>query len=98
MGAHNTFARIAMDQAIEEKTNKNTQTPGITAYSFKLGAVVCYPITADYRRFYLFECLEKWSLREKCPNTEFFLVRIQSEYRKIRIRKNSAFGHFSRSG
>ena len=27
MGAHNTFARIAMDQAIEEKANKNTQTP-----------------------------------------------------------------------
>ena len=42
------------------------------------------------------------SLREKCPNTEFFLVysvslRIQSECRKIRTRKNSVFGHFSRS-
>ena len=23
--------------------------------------------------------MEIWSLREKCPNTEFFLVRIQSE-------------------
>ena len=59
---------------------------------------------------------------KKCPNTEFFLVRIflysswirrftvfeldteiysvnyciQSEYRKIRTRKNSLFGHFSR--
>ena len=33
-------------------------------------------------------------LREKCPNTELFLVRIQSEYRKIRIRNNSVFGHF----
>ena len=63
--------------------------------------------------FYLF----KNSLREKCPNTDFFLVRfflysdwiqiiqseyrkiqsIQSEYRKIRSRKNSVFGHFSRS-
>ena len=40
------------------------------------------------------------SLREKCPNTQFYLVRIflyvvnlriQSEYRKIRTRKNSAF-------
>ena len=45
----------------------------------------------------------------KCPNTEFFLVRIflysdwtrilvnlriQSEYRKIRTWKNSVFGHF----
>ena len=32
-----------------------------------------------------------------CPNTEFFLVRIQSESGKIRTRKNSAFGHFSDS-
>ena len=30
-------------------------------------------------------------LREKCPNMEFFLW---SEYRKIRARKNSVFGHF----
>ena len=53
-------------------------------------------------------------LREKCPNTEFFLVHIflysdwygdlvrkspyQSEYRKIWTRKNFVFGHFSRSG
>ena len=39
----------------------------------------------------------KFALREKCPNTEFFLVRIQSEYRKIRTRNNSVFGRFSRS-
>ena len=45
------------------------------------------------------------SLRERCPNTELFLVRIfqylnlriQSEYRKIRTRNNSVLGHFSRS-
>ena len=49
------------------------------------------------------------SLHEKCPDTEFFLVRIsphsdwyfvflriQSKCGKIRTRKNSAFGHFSR--
>ena len=46
-------------------------------------------------------------LCEKCPNTEFFLVRIflysevnlqiQFEYRKIWTRKNSVSGHFSRS-
>ena len=41
--------------------------------------------------------LGKFSLREKCPNTEFFLVRIQSECSKIRTRKNSVSGHFSRS-
>ena len=43
--------------------------------------------------------------REKCPNTEFFLVRIfpyldpvnlriQSRYKKIRTRKNSLFGYY----
>ena len=56
----------------------------------------------------------KASLREKCPNTDFFSgpyfpvfglntkiygvnLRIQSEYRKIRTRKNSVFGDFSHS-
>ena len=34
---------------------------------------------------------------EKVPNTEFFLVRFQPEYRKIRLRKNSVFGQYSRS-
>ena len=54
-----------------------------------------------------------FSLCKKCPYTEFFLVRIfpyfgwieiysvniriQSEYGKIRTRKNSISGHFSRS-
>ena len=48
------------------------------------------------------------SLREKCPSTELFVVRIflyaavnlriQAAYRKIRTRKNSVFGHFSRTG
>ena len=37
------------------------------------------------------------SLRKKCPNTEFFVVRIQSECGKIRTRKKSIFAHFSRS-
>ena len=49
-------------------------------------------------------------LREKCPNTELFLVciflysdwihvnlRIQSKYRKIRTRNKSVLGYFSRS-
>ena len=35
------------------------------------------------------------SLRENCPNTEFFLVRIQSEYGLKKNRKNSVFRHFS---
>ena len=37
---------------------------------------------------------ESHSLFEKCPDTEFFC----SEYGKIRTRKNSVFGQFSRSG
>ena len=40
------------------------------------------------------------SLREKCPNREFFLdlrsnLRIHSEYRKMLTIKNSILGHFS---
>ena len=31
---------------------------------------------------------EQITLREKCPNTELFLVRIQSEYRNIQTRNN----------
>ena len=37
------------------------------------------------------------STREKYPNTELFLVCIQSEYRKIRNRNNFVLGLFSRS-
>ena len=40
--------------------------------------------------------LSNFAWCETFPNTELFLVRIQSEYRKIRTRNNSAFGHFSR--
>ena len=46
----------------------------------------------------------KISLGEKCPNTEISLVRIflysdwiQFQYTILRTRKNSVFGHFSRS-
>ena len=37
------------------------------------------------------------ALREKCLNTEFFLVRIYpySDYSKLRTEKNSVFGHFT---
>ena len=41
-----------------------------------------------------------YSLREKCLNTELFLVHISciwTEYSKIRTRNNSVFGKFSRS-
>ena len=53
---------------------------------------------AELRNLLLLSCWEcaEYTLREKCPNTEFFLVRIQSECGKIRTRKNSVFGHISR--
>ena len=38
-----------------------------------------------------------FTLRETCPNTGFFLVRIFLYSDWIRTRKNSIFGHFSRS-
>ena len=56
--------------------------------------------------------VKTFTLREKCPDTELFLVRIylysawiwrftplhiQQEYKKIRTRNNSVFGHFSHS-
>ena len=40
------------------------------------------------------------TLRKRCPNTEFSLIRIshiQSKYGKIRARRNSIFGHFLHS-
>ena len=37
------------------------------------------------------------ALREKCPNTELFLVCIFLYYKRKRNRNNSVFGHFSRS-
>ena len=40
------------------------------------------------------------SLRGKCPNKEFFLVRIsrfRTEYRKIQAIKNYVYGYFLRS-
>ena len=48
---------------------------------------------------YLFKSktTKKKSLREKYPNTEFFLVRIFSYPDWIRTKKNSIFRHFSRS-
>ena len=59
---------------------------------------------------YVIGITEQYWLREMCPNTELFLVRIflysdwiwrftriQSEYRKIQTRTNAVFGHISRS-
>ena len=45
-----------------------------------------------YMQYGLSNC-PNCTLREKCPNTDFFLVRIQENTGQ----KNSVFGHFSRS-
>ena len=68
-------------------------------------ALTCYLFLSCFAGWTRFRCV-RGALREKCPNKEFFLdriflysffFRIQSEYRKIWTRKNSVFGHFSRS-
>ena len=57
-----------------------------------------HTITYQYIRAYSYVIrMSLVLLRERCPNTDFFLVRIQSEHRKIQTRKNSVFGLFSRS-
>ena len=57
--------------------------------------------------FLQFWKVSKRGLHENCPNIEFFLVciflyldwirKFTSDYRKIRTRKNSGYGYFSRS-
>ena len=69
------------------------------------------PVFADLSSFHRKEFTHQ-ALRKICPNTEFLLVRIfphfacflyfvslriQSECGKVRTRKNSVFGHISRS-
>ena len=46
-----------------------------------------------------FQCILSilYTLREKCPNTELFLVCVFPHSDWIRTRNNSVFGHFSRS-
>ena len=69
-------------------------TPLILMYFFLLFRSIQYFVQIQYP--WLVAATGK-TLCEICPNTEFFLVRIQSDCGKIRTRKNSVFGHFSRS-
>ena len=52
---------------------------------------------ATQKLFFRLSLKHEFMLRKKGPNTEFFLVGIHAEYRKIQTRKNSVFVHFSRS-
>ena len=50
LGATNTFGRLPVDQTIEEKVNKDTQTAGGTkGFSLKPAAVSRYYVTAEYK-------------------------------------------------
>ena len=54
LGSGNPFARIPVDQTIEETINKDAQTPGGTKrFSLKPGAVNRYYLTSEYRSSYL---------------------------------------------
>ena len=66
-----------------------------------------YYVNIGLNFYYLNILITKFTLREKCPNADIFLVlkygnliyslnlRIQPEYWKIQTRKNSVFRHFS---
>ena len=85
-------------------TRKSTMTfifnkVGLQLYKLtKRGSVQNFSKQLQFRRTPLNDEL-LLTLREKCPNTVFFQVRISRTrtIRKIRTRKNSAFGYFSRS-
>ena len=90
--------------------NINVVTKNILYYSksWQLRSVLCSLLTNvsnltmqrcsqdHYRRI-----ITAWRVSKYGPETTLYLdtlnLRIQSEYRKIRTRNNSVFGHFSRS-
>lgn len=54
LSKQNPFARIPVDQTIEETVNKDTQTAGGTkGFSLKPGAVSGYYLTAEFRSSFL---------------------------------------------
>ena len=69
-------------------------------YSCCLFVPVCIMTNSAFKFFFIggfVWCFISLVLCEKCPNTEFFLVPIQSECGKIRTRINSVFEYFSRN-
>ena len=69
--------------------------PAISKFSIFQLVGYSLKIIRNNRRLDIVLKLATYTLREKCPNTEFFLVRIQSESGKILTRKNYVFVHFS---
>ena len=54
MSSNNTFGRIPVDQTVEERVNKDTQTTGGTkGFSLKSSAVQRYYMTAEFRSLFL---------------------------------------------
>ena len=102
------FIFIAIDHIITLKQihlffgvfQSNIQPQDVTAHlhifcQFQPG--VAYKNIAQIKSAYIKNRTQVLTLRGKCPNAEFFPVRIPSEYRKIRTRKNSVFADSSRS-
>ena len=84
-----------------DKTNQREINAGLVEiiYQSKQWNHCCHGRTLRRQKFTIIRCFGKFrklSLCEKCPNTEFFLVRIWTEYEKIRTwtRENSVFGSF----
>ena len=87
-----------------DKTNQREINAGLVEiiYQSKQWNHCCHGRTLRRQKFTIIRCFGKFrklSQCEKSPNTEFFLVRIWTEYEKIRIRtrENSVFGYFSHS-
>ena len=69
------------------------------------GVINSQILVYKFYRSYMVHCVKSVQIRSffwslfSCIHTEYGNLRsIQSEYRELRTRKNSVFGHFSRSG
>ena len=88
-----TFLRSSQPELLEKKLYPILSVHDFTAANEK-----------EYKKWFLLRLvfgnptkMATMSMREMCPNTEFFLVRILPHSNWIRTWKNSVFGHFSRS-
>ena len=86
LGDANTFGKIAIDQAIEETANKDTQTPGGTkGFSLKPGALSRFYITAEYRSMCLRQLRKMTSLQQtmKIKRADLSSSRIAQDERDV---------------
>ena len=87
-----------------------SSTYGVTVMRANSDHALCF-LSWHFWQIFSSRAVQQWALQSKgcyglcwqytawkCPNTQLFLVGIQSECGKIRTRNNSVFGHSSRSG